>query len=410
MKACKHTPFLWIPSMYVAEEILSAMVFYVFILMFFQTSPNQFFDLTLFGVMLTLLPWTIKGWLYKKMKSSDRVFCYQMICQIVLLVLMLIMSFTLCDVLKFFFLKVFFFPCISILTAFHQTLSAIIYERALSTREQALYRRTKNISINITDVITYGVIIIVVGLMQISLRKMDLAWSIMLAVVTCVYAAAFIIYGFCRPRKSDLNESSPISENQMGVGFCWRHYLLLGIMLLPQALLFYSRVLFLLEHTSNGGLGCSLQELGFAQGTVGVAAMVCGAALGRRLLHTCKDRQQCQNFLSLCLSLSPAFYMLMALHPLVGNLTMICVMTFFAQLCLGIGVYACSPIIDTLFGDNYRNATNQLYIPAIIICMILPIAFSGLMVDLLGFKHFFIVDALTGMLAFVAYQIYSLNR
>jgi PAT family beta-lactamase induction signal transducer AmpG len=57
------------------------------------------------------------------------------------------------------------------------------------------------------------------------------------------------------------------------------------MMLLPQGLMFYSRTIFLLARPQYGGVGCTLQEIGFAQGTIGVIAFLLGVSMGRSMQY-----------------------------------------------------------------------------------------------------------------------------
>ena len=121
----------------------------------------------------------------------------------------------------------------------------------------------------------------------------------------------------------------------------------LFILLLPQALLFNTRVFFLLASTDEGGLGCSVQEVGFAQGTIGVLAFSLGVVLGRALMKKHGQRAMFWNT-AVVLTFSPLSYWLMAREPQPDDLLLICCMTFFAQLCFGFGLNVCRPFITTV--------------------------------------------------------------
>ena len=94
----------------------------------------------------------------------------------------------------------------------------------------------------------------------------------------------------------------------------WGGLLLLFLLLLPQALMFHTRVLYLYDTHAHGGLQCTIQEIGFAQGTVGVIAFSLGIALGRLLIirHTL---QRLFWPMALSLVLSPFVYLGMTLWP-----------------------------------------------------------------------------------------------
>ena len=167
----------------------------------------------------------------------------------------------------------------------------------------------------------------------------------------------------------------------------------LFFLLLPQSLMFYTRVIYLYDIRTRGGLGCSIQEIGFAQGTVGVIAFCIGLTIGRRIL---KSISLGQSFwpLALTLGISPLAYLTMTLlKP--DSLWTICACTSLAQFCFGLGLYACRLPVLYISGERYRNTINLLYIPLVATCIIPPAALSGWLTQWCGYHHFFMLDALS---------------
>lgn len=146
----------------------------------------------------------------------------------------------------------------------------------------------------------------------------------------------------------------------------------LFFLLLPQSLMFFTRVFFLLARAKDGGLDCSIPELGFAQGTIGVIAFGVGILTGRQLLRRYGTRRMFW-WMVVPLTLSPVFYMFMAHEPLVDNLPAICSMCLLAQLFFGFGLNICHAFVRSISGERYRNTIGVFYIPLIAAAMFIPI-------------------------------------
>ena len=178
----------------------------------------------------------------------------------------------------------------------------------------------------------------------------------------------------------------------------------LFLLLLPQALMFHARVLFLLALPAEGGLGCSLQWVGLAQGTVGVIAFSIGLIVGHRLLSR-SDAVSSFNrrlaSMTFAIGLSPLVYWLMTQYP-PTTLLWLCVATASAQFCFGYGLNATMPFLRHFFGNRYQETINYLYVPLITLLMLPAMAASGWLVTRLGFPDFFLIDSLLAIPAWMA--------
>ena len=181
----------------------------------------------------------------------------------------------------------------------------------------------------------------------------------------------------------------------------WKHVLTVVLILLPQSLMFFTRAIFLLTHSDGGGLGCTLQEIGFAQGTVGVIAFWIGISGGRWLLRNARvPESKLFRPLTLVLGLSPLVYFIMTVekpHSLMG----LCIATFQAQLLFGLGLNACHGAVKSISGERHRNTINLLYIPLVSASMLVPMAASGWLCSTLGFRVFFLFDSLTAPISWL---------
>ena len=174
----------------------------------------------------------------------------------------------------------------------------------------------------------------------------------------------------------------------------------LFFVLLPQSLMFHTRVLFLLASKAEGGLGCTMLQVGFAQGTIGVMAFSIALAIGHRLLMHRGVRRTYWLF-AIPMGLSPWVYLLMTVVPPV-SLLWLCVATFLAQFFFGLGLNLTVAFVRYISGDRYRNTINYLYIPMVALVMFVPMGISGWLLQRFGFQQFFIIDALCALLSWAS--------
>ena len=146
-------------------------------------------------------------------------------------------------------------------------------------------------------------------------------------------------------------------------------------------------------------VGVTMQEIGFAQGTVGVIAFSIGIAIGRWLIN----RYTLPRLfwpMALSIVLSPFVYLGMTIYP-PESLWQLCLCTLTAQLLFGLGLGVCRLPVSTISGTRYRNTINMLQIPLVSTALLVPMAISGLMVEQLGFGSYFLVNALSAPLCLI---------
>lgn len=316
---------------------------------------------------------------------------------------------------------------ISSLCAWHELLGRMYYDRMLYPRQQKVFNKTKILAAQTTIVLTYGVLIMFVGLFEVVFRMPTeiqtkrLAW----AMECYLIAGAFLCFLLANilllknPRihnpyryesmKNTVRHEMLIIDRIRQKQFSIRVILSLFFLLLPQALMFFTRVFFLLASETDGGLDCSIPEIGFAQGTIGVIAFGVGVLLGRKLLDK-YGSQRMFWWMVVPLTLSPLFYMIMSYSPQVDNMLLLCVMCMLAQLFFGFGLNITIPFVRFISGERYRNTIGYLYIPLIAGVMIVPMGVSGLLCQYLGFKAFFTLDASLAVLAWAILLISGIKK
>lgn len=404
VKAKQHNPWFWIPCLCAAEEIPSAVVIYVALLMFLQFGASETMAAVYGGLLF--LPFLLKSFLYLGARKAAHI--KWRICAVELLVFFSLMwtAIYLSDsVVEEWVLFLHLFA-LSLLCSWHELYSRLYYHSMLQPREQHIFRSTKMAASLVALMLTYGLLIIVAGFFEVFFRSYQKAWAMESSLVAGVFLLfcvlnAVVLHAPHHPLKLALHHPQydhHIFDRIRKTPNIMRVLVILFLLLLPQSLLFQVRVFFLMAPVEQGGLGCSLQDVGFAQGTVGVLAFSVGLIVGRylTLVH---GRRRLFWPTSFALTLSPFLYMLMALYPQPDNLFLICCMAFLAQLLFGFGLNACGAFIAHVSGERYASIVNYIYVPMVAALMLPPMMLSGCIVTELGYSDYFTLSALLAPLA-----------
>ena len=379
---------LWTMTLFAANEIPSVVVTFVALIMFLQMKMGVAMS-TLFSAIL-LLPWVMQPMMRKVLPGMNGGRLWIYITEIVLSMMLLTFALTLNNS-KWWIVGMLFI--ISILSTWHDLLARCYYKRRTLLAQEKYHSTLRTLSAQMATVLTYGLMIMAVGILQIYFRQRTVtySWSLGFYILAGVYML-IVLMNLLLLR----NPGNP--HSYMPSHWPWqrpkwiKHIAILTLMLLPQGLMFYSRTIFLLSKSHVGGLGCTLQEIGFAQGTIGVIAFLLGVTVGRWVQQLHGERNL-RWPLTACLGLSPVVYvgMTFCLPQNVGTLS---IYTFLAQLLFGLGLNSCRKYLEDISGERYQNAVNPVHIPIICLCIIIPMVASGFMLECIPFKTFFIIDAI----------------
>ena len=383
---------LWTITLFAANEIPSVVVTFVALIMFLQMGLGTGMS-TLYASVL-LLPWVGQPLMRKFMYGALGGRMWLHVAEVLLTVLLASFALTLgtgkwCTLVLL--------AGISLLSAWHDLLARGYYERRTMYAQGNAHGILRALSSQMSTVLTYGLMIMAVGVLQIYFRNRAItySWALGCYILTGVYMMLalmnlLLLRGNGNPR---MTEKRDWPWHSPGWG---RQTVALMLLLLPQGLMFYSRTVFLLARPQHGGLGCTLQEVGFAHGTIGVIAFLVGVSAGRAMQHRYGE-ENLKWPLALCLGLSPAVYLSMTQCEPQGVWTL-SAYTFMAQMLFGLGLNACRRYIENISGERYRKTVNPLYIPVISLCILMPMALSGFMLEKMTFEEFFLADALCAVL------------
>ena len=308
---------------------------------------------------------------------------------------------------------------VSLLSAWHELTARMYYERTLRPAFQRLYVTPKLVASQVAVIFTYGALIFLVGTLEVYFRQIRYSWSLASYVAAGIFLFFFLLHLGTLANGQETRDlralnarfgtkASKKGQESRDKGQIPLSAVVLFLLLLPQALMFHARVLYLFDAQVRGGLQCTMQEIGFAQGTVGVIAFSIGIALGRRLIARYTLHRLFWP-LAVSVVLSPFVYLGMTVWP-PQSLGQLCCCTMTAQLLFGLGLGICRLPVSAISGTRYRNTINMLQIPLVAAVMIVPMALSGWMVERLGYDTYFLVNALSAPVCLLGVYLLRRNR
>jgi len=399
-KKKRHNPWIWVPGIFATEGVVSATVTYVSLLMFIQLGASYAFATLLSASLLLLSIVKQFNFLGNKFNKFLKIFTISL--QFLLFIAFI---FTAHMVNSFKTGIVIPFAClmaVALINAFNEKCVFRYYNNILNRQKQKVLGNYKFVASQISFIVTYGILIIFVGLHEIFFRNLRLAWTTAFYLIAGVIMTLIIVNAFLLKKPNKVNEVDylkprPKSLPKKILIRNGRFLFIIFMLLLPQALMFASRVLFLMASEDEGGLGCTLQDVGFAQGTIGVIAFSIATLIGQHLMRKFGQKRLFWIMI-LPLIISPVFYLIMN-FLMRTDLLSICIMTFAAQFCFGFGLNICVVFINRTNQVFEDNIINLIHNPIVVAAMFIPIACSGWLINNLGFKWFFMINASAAILS-----------
>ena len=397
---------IWISTLFAAEEIPSAIVTFVALLMFLQIGASATLSTTL--AALLFLPCILKSFLRAWVRRAGHFRHMLLLTEGLMCIALMALAFAFSQGIWYVFSAL---MLTSFLVAWHELTARMYYERMLYPRQQQYYTNLKIASAQLAVILTYGVLIILVGTLQVFFRQIRHSWAMGCYMTAGIFMLFLLLHLFIlrnpqigdQRRKHSMSESVKAEVHVMDrirrQPHWWVYVLCMFLMLVPQSLMFFTRVHYLFDKVANGGLGCTIQEIGFAQGTVGVIAFTLGLTIGRSLMRWIPAEKLFWP-LTFVLGLSPAVYLFMTIET-PNDLGALCVGTFQAQLFFGLGICICRIPLRMISGERYRNCANLLSVPLVATCMLLPMIASGSLVSCLGYHHFFLLNTLIAPICWI---------
>ncbi|MDE6511167.1 MAG: MFS transporter [Muribaculaceae bacterium] len=341
------SPWKWIPSLYIAEGIPYCAV---------NTLPVLFYcemgisipEITAWTGLLSL-PWMIRPFWspFVDIFSTKRRWTLAM--QMLMTLCMLAVA--LCLPASFFFASTLsVFACMAFFSATHDIAADGFYMLALSEKQQADFVGIRSTFYKVATVLGQGGLTLLAGWLETRGMQPAGAWSIVFYCLTAVFFSIWLWHTQALPKLADDRPvgGTTVSDIVRNFGmtfvtFFKKPYIAAAIAFmllfrLPEAMCGKMVAIFMKTPLEDGGLGLSLTEIGFANGTVGVIALLAGGVLGGVLIGKGGLRRWLWP-MAMSLALPCVVYCLLAIWP-TADFSLICVAVGFEQFGYGFGLTA----------------------------------------------------------------------
>lgn len=405
----KRSPWLWIPSLYLVEGLPNAIVVTVAVVLL----KNMGLDngrVALYTSML-YLPWVIKPFWspFVDILGSKRKWIWSM--QILLAIGMAVLALTL-DMSWWLAVALASFWGVAFSSATHDIAADGFYMLALDDRTQAFFVGIRSTFYRLANLLASGGIVWFAGRLMSKGVDVAPAWQMIFAGVAVLFLVAALWHKAKLPRPAgDENRyvrsfSEVLNDfvQTFKTFFAKPHILsALAFMLLyrlPEAFLGKMVQPFLLDSAADGGLGLSTEQVGLANGTLGVIGIVAGGIVGGMTMARFGLRR-CIWPMALALTVPSAFYCYLAASQ-TSDMAVICVGIAIEQFGYGFGFTAYMMYL-MLFceGSEFTTAHYAFSTGIMALGLMLPGLGAGALQLSIGYPAFFAVIMLLCVPTFI---------
>lgn len=398
MKGCskKHSPWLWVPTLYFAEGIPYFVVNSISVIMFNRMGmPNGQMALL---TSLLYLPWVVKPlWSsFVDVIRTKRWWVTSM--QILISACFILLALTIPS--RTYSLILILFWITAFASATHDIAADGFYMLALSESEQSFFVGVRSTFYRLATVFGQGVLVVVAGLLEVRMGDIPAAWACTLLVTALIFSAVTLWHLFFLPRPESpaaASQSPALIVKGLGQSFCtfFRKpgvpvaMVFLLLYRLPEAFLVKMLNPFMLASVEEGGLGLSTAQVGVVYGTAGIAALTIGGILGGMAVSKW-GLKKCLWPMALSLAVpSLAFIGLSIFQP-----SSIWVTAFFIcldQFGYGFGFTAYMLYMIYFSRGEFKTSHYSLCTAFMALSMMLPGLVAGYLQEFLGYTGFFIM-------------------
>lgn len=406
-RVSNRSPWYWIPALYVAEGLPYFAVNTLTVLMYVKMGIS-IADMAFYTGWL-YLPWVIKPFwspfidLFKTKRAW--VIAMQLLLGLSMAAVGLLLptSFFFKSTLISFWLMAFF-------SATHDIAADGYYMLALSPHQQAAFVGVRSTFYRIASVIGQGGLVILAGKLETICSSIPIAWSIIFGILSVFFLIITVYNALILPHSPSDKPAKGVTAKTILLDFCMTFVtffrkphivsalLFMLLYRLPEALCIKMTQPFMIAPHDLGGLGLTTSQVGFANGTVGVIALLAGGILGGVLIA----RNGLKFWLwpmALSLTLPCFFYCYLAMiQP--DNFLIICSAVGIEQFGYGFG-FTAFMLYLIYFSQGESQTSHYAFCTAFMaLGMMIPGMFAGKLYELLANQNFFNASAPQGFVNF----------
>ena len=308
-----------------------------------------------------------------------------------------------------------FFWLMAFSSATHDIAADGFYMLGLDEHKQAWFVGIRSTFYRLATIFGQGFLVMVAGNLQVIFRgSIRYSWSLMFYGVTGLFIALWLWHSYVLPcplsdrkrrnaRASDIWKDLSHSITTFFTKFPLREtiwaFLFMLLYRMPEGLLAKVSSLFLIDGSSNGGLGLSPQEYGLVQGTVGIVGLTLGGILGG--MAAGKDGLKRWLWPMVCAITLPDLVYVYLSYAMPDSLAIVNVCVFVEQFGYGFGFTAYMLYLIYYSQGEYKTSHYALCTALMALSMMLPSLVAGWLQELVGYLWFFIIVVLLCAMTFV---------
>ena len=411
-----RNPWLWIPSIYLAEGIPYMIAMTVSVVLYKRLGLSNT-QIALYTSWL-YLPWVIKPlWSpFVDIFRTKRFWILAM--QLAIGASLACVALTL-PAANFVRYSLAMFWIMAFSSATHDIAADGYYMLALDTPQQAAFVGVRVIFYRVATIAAKGGLVVMAGVLENYGYPVARAWSLAFIGVAAVFLALFIYHFFVLPRPAiDKNASWDKSKN-----FLREYFRILtlffkrkDILIIICFFLFYRFAEaplvkmvapFLLDPRVKGGLGLTTAQVGVIYGTVGVIALMLGGLLGGYVVY--KKGLKFWLWPMVLIMHVPDLIFVYLSHALSSSLWVVGSAVAIEQFGYGFGFTAYTMYMIMVSQGEYKTVFYAIGTGIMALGMMLPAMASGWIQEILGYKNFYFWILITTIPGFIVAALVTID-
>ena len=414
--AVRRNPWLWVPSLYLAESIPYTMAMTVSVVLYKDMGLSN--TQIAFYTSWLYLPWVIKPlWSpFVDIFRTKRFWILAMQLAIGASFAGVALTLPTTDFMRY-SLAVFWIMAFS--SATHDIAADGFYMLGLDTPQQAAFVGVRVIFYRIATIAAEGGLVFLAGMLQKYGYPAVGAWSLSFIVVAAVFLSFFIYHIFALPKPAE-DISAPWDKSKNFLAEYFRVLTLFfrrkDILIIITFFLLYRFaeaqltkmvVPFLRDEISKGGLGLSTADIGIIYGTVGVIALMLGGLLGGYVIY--RNGLKYWLWPMVFIMHLPDLIFVYLSHYQPQNLWLVGSAVAVEKFGYGFGFTAYTMYMIMVAQGEYKTVFYAIGTGIMALGMMIPAMGSGWIQDMLGYKNFFIWILITTIPGFIVAALVKID-
>ena len=394
--AASRASWAWVPTLYFAEGLPYVLVVTVSVVMFKQLGISNA-DVALYTSWL-YLPWVIKPFWSPFVDLVKTKRWWLLLTQLILGAGLAGVALTL-NTTNFFRWSLAIMWLLAFSSATHDISIDGFYLLALDEGEQSLFVGIRNTAYRIAMIAGQGGLLMLVGLFEKMWGSTVRAWSLGFMIAGGLMILLWLYHSYILPHPvadctTGTSGQNIIKEFGMTfVSYFRKPYIISALLFIllfrfPEAQIGKIAPLFLIDDIAQGGLGLTTQQIGFAQGTLGVIGLLLGGILGGITLSRF-GLKKCIWYMVAAISVPDLVYVYLSWMP-TQDIALVSSCIFIEQLGYGFGFTAYTLFLMYFARGEHQTSHYAISTGIMALGMMLPGMFSGKLQELMGYRTFFI--------------------